>query len=78
MCLEIYELDPVKFISTPSLAWLSVELELGLIIYIDMLSMTEKGFTGDVCNAIHHYAKANNKYMRDYDKNLDTLIIECK
>ena len=40
-----------------------------------MLSMTEKGFTGDVCNAIHHYAKANNKYMRDYDKNKEPTYI---
>ena len=40
-----------------------------------MLSMTEKGFTGDVCNAIHHYAKANNKYMRDYDKDKEPTYI---
>ena len=43
-----------------------------------MLLMIEKRIRGVICNAIHHYAKANNNYMRDYDKNLDTLIIECK
>ena len=40
-----------------------------------MLSMTENGFTGGVCNAIHHYAKANNKYMRDYDKDKEPTYI---
>ena len=35
---------------------------------IDMLLMVEKGIRGGICNAIHQYAKANNKYMNDYDK----------
>ena len=33
-----------------------------------MLLMVEKGITGGICHAIHWYAKANNKYMKDYDK----------
>ena len=33
-----------------------------------MLLMVEKGIRGEICHAIHHYAKANNKYMKDYDK----------
>ena len=28
-----------------------------------MLLMVEKVIRGRVCHAIHHYAKANNKYM---------------
>ena len=32
-----------------------------------MLLMVEKGITGGTCHAIHQYAKANNKYMKDYD-----------
>ena len=33
-----------------------------------MLLMIEKGIGGGICHAIYRYAKANNKYMKDYDK----------
>ena len=33
-----------------------------------MLLMVKKGIRGAICHAIHRYAKANNKYMKDYDK----------
>ena len=47
MCLTIYELDPVKFISAPGLAWQAVfekinKVELDLITDFDMLLMIEK------------------------------------
>ena len=29
-----------------------------------------------MCNAIHRYAKANNKYMKNYNKNVESLFIE--
>ena len=35
-----------------------------------MLLMVEKGISGGICHAIHRYAKANNKYMKSYDKNI--------
>ena len=34
-----------------------------------MLLMVEKGIRGGICHAIHRYSKANNKYIKDYDKN---------
>ena len=34
-----------------------------------MLLMVEKGIREGICHAIHRYAKANYKYMKDYDKN---------
>ena len=37
-----------------------------------MLSMIEKGIRGGICHAVHRYAKANNKYMKNYDKNKDS------
>ena len=32
-----------------------------------MLLLFEKGIRGGICNAICKYAKANNKYMKNYD-----------
>ena len=33
-----------------------------------MLLMVEKGIRGGICHAVHRYAKANNKYMKNYFK----------
>ena len=41
-----------------------------------MLLMVEKGTRGGICQAIHRYAKANNKYMKNYDKNNESSYIE--
>ena len=33
-----------------------------------MLLMTEKGIRGGICHSIYRYGKANNIYVKDYDK----------
>ena len=35
-----------------------------------MLLMVKKGTRGGICQLIHRYAKANNKYMNIYDKDI--------
>ena len=35
--------------------------------------MVEKGTRGGICHAEHRHAKANNKYMENYNKNIETL-----
>ena len=42
-----------------------------------MLLMDEKGIRGRICLAIHRYAKANNKYMKNYDKNTASSYLMC-
>ena len=70
---KIYSLDPVKFISTSGLTWQTAlkntERKLVLLTDIDKLLMVDKGFRGGICHVIHRYAKANNKYMKEYYKN---------
>ena len=43
MCLKVYHLDPVKFLSAPGLAWQAAlkrtEIKLELLTNIDMLNM---------------------------------------
>ena len=47
MCLEIYELDPAKFLSAPGLACQAAlkktKVKLELLTDIDVLAMVEKG-----------------------------------
>ena len=38
--------------------------------------MVEKGIRRRICDAIHRYAEANNKYMKNYDKNKEISFIE--
>ena len=79
-CLEIYELDPIYFVSAPGLAWQAclkkTEVKLELITDYDMILMIEKGIRGGISQATHRYAKANNKYMKNQDKNNESSYIE--
>ena len=48
------------------------KVELKLSTDTDMLLKVEKGITGGICHYINKYAKANNKYMKDYDTNKES------
>ena len=80
MSLEIYGLDPAYFVSALRLAWQAclkkAEVKLELLTDYDMLLMTEKGIRGGICQAVHRFAKTNNKYMRNYDKSIESSYIE--
>ena len=43
---------------------------------IDMLLMVEKVTSGGICHSIYPYAKGNNKFMENYDKNKDLSYIQ--
>ena len=79
-CFKTYELDPAHFISLPGLAWQvrlkKTGVELELLTDYDMLLMIEEGIRGGICHAVHRYAKANNKYMKNYDKSKESSYIQ--
>ena len=80
MCLKEYELDPAHFLSLPGLAWQAclkkTNVELELLTDYDMLLMVEEGIRGGICQSIHQYAKANNKYMKNYNNNEESSYIQ--
>ena len=40
-----------------------------------MLIMIEKGIRVGICHAILRYAKANNKFIKNYNKNIELLYL---
>ena len=80
MCIKVYELDPAHFSSAPGLAWQAclkkAKVKLEMLTDADMLLMVEKGIKGGICHVMHRYAKANNKYMKDYNKNEEESFLE--
>ena len=50
--------------------------KLDLLTDFGMLLMIQKGIRGGICHAIHRYAKASNKYMKDYDKNKESSYLK--
>ena len=80
MCIKVYELGPAHFLSLPGLAWQAClkknNVKLELLTDYDMLLMVEEGIRGGICHTIHRHAKANNKYMKMYDKNKESSYIQ--
>ena len=69
-CSEIYGLDPIC-----QACLKKTEVELELLTDYDMLLMVQNGIRGGICLATHRYTKANNKYMKNYDKSIESSYI---
>ena len=52
------------------------KVKLNLITDIDILLMVENGIRGGIYHCIYPFAKANNKYMKDYDKNKESAYLK--
>ena len=72
ICLINYGLDPVYYYTAPGLAWDAMlkmtGINLELLSNVDMLLMIEKGIRGGISIISNRYGKANNKYMKDFNK----------
>ena len=79
LCLKIYKLDPVYYFTAPGLAWNAclkmTNIQLELLSDVNMLLMFEKGIRGGISIISNRYGKANNKYMKDYNKNKDSKYL---
>ena len=51
-------------------------VKLELLTDYEMLLVVEEGIRGGICHSIHRYAKANNKYMKIFDKNKEPSNIQ--
>ena len=79
LCLSTYKLDPAYFLSLSGLTWKAYlkhsGINLELISDIDMLLMLEEGIRGGICQSVFRNAKANNKYMIDYDEKIESYFL---
>jgi len=80
VCLINYGLDPCWYFTAPGLAWdaclKKTDVKLELLNDVDMLLMIEKGIRGGVSMIPKQYAKANNKYMKDFNLEEESKFIQ--
>ena len=73
----MYELDPAHFLLLPGLAWQAclkkTNVKLELLTDYDVINGRRRV---GICHSIHRRAKANNKYMENYDKNEESSYIQ--
>ena len=78
-CFKYYELDPCHYFSSPGLSWDAMlkmtGVKLEKISDIGKYLFIEKGSRGRISYIAKRYAKANNKYMSDYDSNKPSIVI---
>ena len=75
ICLKDYGLDPCHYYSAPGLSWDALlrmtGVNLDLISDIDQQLFIEKGMRGGISTITHRHAVANNKYMKNYNPEVD-------
>ena len=70
-CLKFHKIDPSHYFSSLGLCWGAMLKMAGVRLEkssdIDMYLFIEKGLRGGISYIAKRYAKANNKYMKNYD-----------
>ena len=54
----------------------NTKVKVDLLTDINMILMVEKEVIRGICHSIYRYSKANNKYMKDYDKNEESSYLQ--
>ena len=79
MYLKFYGLDPCHYFSSLGLSWDAMlkmnGVKLEKISDIDKYLFIEKGLRGGISYTAKRYAKANNKYINDYDPKKQSTFI---
>ena len=77
--LEYYNLDPCHYYTAPGLSWDAclkmTNIELELISDPDMYLFIEKGLRGGLSVISQRKGNANNKYLKNYDKESPSKFI---
>jgi len=77
--LKNYGLDPCWYFTAPGLAWdaclKKTDVKLELLNDVDVLLMIEKGIRDGVSMIPKRYAKANNKYIKDFNLEEESKFI---
>ena len=78
-CLEHYGLDPCHYFSSPGLAWDAMlkmsGVRLCLIDDVDMHFFIEKGMRGGISYIAKKYCRANNEFVKGYDKGKENFFL---
>ena len=78
-CLKFYGLDPCHYFGSSGLSWDAVlkmtAVKLEKISDINMYLFIEKWLRGGISYIAKRYAKANNKYIENYDSTKPSKFI---
>ena len=71
-CLQYYKLDPCHYYTSPGLSWDAMlkmtDINLELLTDIDMFQFIDKRYTWRHFIHPNRFGEANNKYMKEYNK----------
>ena len=71
-CVQYYKLDPCHYYTSQGLSWDAMvkmtDIKLEFMTDIDMFQFIQKGTRGVISYIANRFGEANNKYMKEYNK----------